>query len=222
MSIRPVFVSCLIAAVSGVGFLAFLGGCGGSSTEKTVSMDDITPVSTRDYSEDTSTAPVVVQKPGSDILIRLGDTLLKETSWKKWDTTLFADRFGPTVSEKWIALSGKDSLTIQHYKFKDSLRTKNAFFNLLDCFGKRCTSYVVGGNLRIPGRAAQFFIGEKDVYLIESSKSPDFEKIRHILSPDIKKQHWLYVVNIPVRGKTTWKAVSGDTETPITQSYENN
>lgn len=222
MSVKPAIVSCLISAFAGLGFLVFLGGCSDSSGEKPVSMDDIVPVSKRDYPEDTTAVTVVAEKPGPGILLRLGDTLLKDAAWKKWDTTLFADRFSPVVSEKWIALSDRDSMTIQHYQFKDSLRTKNAFFNLLDCFGKRCTSYVIGGNLRIPGRSAQYFIGEKDVYLIESSKQADLEKIGYILSPDVKKQHWLYVVSIPVRGKTTWKTIQGDTETPITQSYENN
>src|SRR3989338_4079116 len=114
-----------------------------------------------------------------------------------------------------------DELAPGSGKYNDSLRTKNAFFNWIDCFGPKCKSYTVGANIRIPKRAALWLVGSKELVIIEGNKAIDEKLIREILSKDPKKENWLYLVNIPKSGKTTWKRIDKGEEKPIVKTDEN-
>lgn len=176
---------------------------------ETVDFDDLAPNSER-YDEQKpaeTTALPTDDKPAESPFTGIADTLLPDAKWKKWDTTLFADRFGPKFNEKYFLLSARDSMTLQHYQFADSLKVKNAFFNYLDCFGKQCRSYTVGANLRIPKRNALILVGAKDIYILDGNSKINELAVRRQLEADPKKESWIYVVSIPKSGATTWKRI---------------
>jgi hypothetical protein len=141
------------------------------------------------------------------VFLQLSDSLFPDATWKALDTLLFPDRFGANKSEKWILTTKNDSLTFMQFQFSDSLRTKNAFFNWLDCFGTNCTSYKVGGNVKIKNRNALFLVGEKALVLVESAKKIDEKGIVGAFDKDTLKQNWMYLVTMPRTGKTNWKKV---------------
>lgn len=208
-------------------FLVVLIGVGACShpKEETVDLEDLTPVSQR-YKEganDEKQENVIVndQRPEQSPFLTVIDTLLTDSRWMKWDTLLFPDRFGPLSAEKWQVLGGNDSLILLNYTFKDSLRTKNAFFNWIDCFGPKCKSYVVGGNLRIRNRNGLILVGEKQLFYFESAKALDEKKIRKQLQNDPKKENWIYLIRIPKSGKTSWKRIDKGEEQPIIRVDEN-
>lgn len=196
----------------------------GPSEEETVSFDDLAPNASRDYDKDNGrkdTLVTVNERPEKSPFLRVVDTLMADSRWVKWDTLLFPDRFGPKQQEKWFSIGGGDSLTLLRYEFRDSLRTKNAFFNWIDCFGPKCTSYVIGGNLRIPKRHALVLVGAKQLIVIEGNKAIDEKKIRAVFEKDPKKENWLYLVAIPRSGKTTWRRIDKGEEKPIIRTDEN-
>lgn len=196
--------------------LLVLASCG--QKEEKIDFDDLAPVSERygkdDRKQDTA-AVSTDERPDQSDYLRIADTLLPGNQWKSWDTTLFADRFGPQFTEKWIVTGQTDSMTLQHYVFRDSLRTKNAFFNYLDCFGPKCRSYMVGDNLRIPKRNGLVLIGEKNIYILEANRKIDEAAVRKTLVKDPKEEKWLYIVTVPKSGKTVWKRIDKGNEVPL-------
>jgi hypothetical protein len=157
------------------------------------------------------------------------DTLMDDARWVKWDTMLYADRFGAKQQEKWFAIGKDDSLVLLRYEFRDSAMTKNAFFNWIDCFGPKCISYRVGDNIRIPRRNALFLVGAKQIVLIEGARPVNEKLVRQVLMEQVagkkndpKKENWLYVVTAPKSGKAVWKRIDRGEEQPITKTDENN
>lgn len=193
--------------------------------EETVKLDELAPVSER-YKEGKESANQEIpeikdERPEKSNLLPVIGTLFESVYWHKWDTLLFADRFGPKTAEKWQIVSPSDSLIVLQYTFKDSLRTKNAFFNWIDCFGQGCKSYKIGGNLRLKGRAGLILVGATNLVFFESNKSLDEQKIRAALESDPEKENWLYLVRIPRNGKTIWKKITKGKESQINQVNEN-
>jgi hypothetical protein len=187
---------------------------------ETVDFDDLAPSSER-YDNDKPKKVEEVQKddkPLASPFLTIADTLLPDARWKIWDTTLFADRFGPKFNEKYFLVSSRDSITLQHYEFKDSLRTKNAFFNYLDCFGPKCRSYQVGDNLKFPKRNGLILVGVKHIYILEGNSKVNELAVRQKLEKDRKKENWIYVIDVPKSGKTTWKRIDKGEERIITKT----
>lgn len=194
-------------------FVLMLISCG-SNNEETLAYDQLSPNAKRKTYVDSS-AVKVEGKPSESVFIPIVDSLFDAKTWQKWDTSLFIDRFGALSSEKWITKTDKDSTVLIHLEYADSNRTKNAFFNWLDCFGPKCTAYPIGGQLKVKQRNALILVGEKGLYYFDSPIMMDEMAIRGIIEPKEKKQNWLYVVAIPKKGKTTWKRIEKGEEKPI-------
>jgi hypothetical protein len=192
--------------------------------EETVSFDELAPNAERDYnrpSEDAGIDSAIYRRPEASEFLRIVDTISKEARWQQWDTTLFADRFGPLKTEKWIVLTPSDSLSLVHYQFRDSLKTKNAFFNYLDCFGAKCRHFTVGDNVKVPRRNALILVGAKSFVIVEGNARIDETAIRSTYIKKPEEESWIYLVNIPKAGKTTWKRIDKGVETPVKKAYEN-
>lgn len=204
--------------------ITLLFSCTGKK-EEVVDFDQLGPGSEKytDAAPDSTVQQltVVSERPETSVLLAVADTLLPGANWLKWDSVLFPDRFGAKSVEKWIVTGPKDSLVLLRYEFKDSLRTKNAFFNWMDCFGARCTSYVIGDNVRLSKRNGLLLVGEKQLLFIEGNRPLKEIEIRASLEKDPEKENWLYVVTIPRKGKTVWKRIDKGIEKPIKKVYEN-
>jgi hypothetical protein len=199
--------------------------------EKAVDFDDLAPTSGKDYDRKLPEDSLQLrnERPESSIFLPIVDTLMNDSRWVKWDTMLYADRFGAKRQEKWFAIGKNDSLVLLCYAFRDSSMTKNAFFNWIDCFGPKCVSYRVGDNLRIPRRNALFLVGAKQLIVIEGNRPVNEMHVRAALlgqvpgkKNDPKKENWLYVVTVPRSGKTVWKRIAQGEEQLITKTDENN
>lgn len=190
--------------------LVVLVSCSSNDTE-TVKYSDISSNGKERVEKVDSTDLVKNERPEASAFLRFADTINKDAIWQLWDSTLFLDRFGAKTMEKWIVKNSEvDSLVLLHYAFKDSLLTKNAFFNWLDCFGPNCNSYTVGGNLRVKGKYNYIFVNDQNIYSFESKKSLSPELIRScILAKKAKKENdnWLFAVVTKPTGKASWKKV---------------
>jgi len=209
---RTFFIGILMLTVGIV-------GCN-SSGDDVVNYSDISPNGKQhNYKEEQDT--VDAKRPEKSAFFALADTLIPEAGWIQWDSTLFPDRFGASSSEKWILKTENDSLIVLNYTFKDSLKTKNAFFNWIDCFGPKCTSYVIGDNIRVKGKYAYFLIGEKQLMYLEGSHKMDEKTIRSSFYAKPKTENWIYLVRMTPTGKTVWKRIVKGEEQPIIREDAN-
>lgn len=177
--------------------------------KNTVSLDDISHTSDKfDHIDDSKEIDEIKdQKPEKGYFLAAFDSIYKGASWFKLDSLLFPDRFGPSKMEKWYLLTQKDSIVALHYEFKDSLRTKNAFFNWLDCYGPTCTSYQVGSQFKKQSRNSLFLIGENQLIYLEAKLPIELDKLIGILDEKKEDRNWMYVVEIPGRKKTRWSVM---------------
>ena len=189
--------------------LALLVACN-DTKENTVSLEDISDTSNKyDHIKDQKNqVEIKDQKPKKGYFLTAFDSIYKDASWFMVDSLLFPDRFGPSKMEKWYLLSSKDSIVALHYEFKDSLRTKNAFFNWIDCYGPKCTSYQVGSQFKKQSRNSLFLIGANHLVYIESQLPIKAEELIRILNEKKKDQNWIYVLEIPGKRKTRWTTVN--------------
>lgn len=203
----------------GIGVVV-LTACSSGETE-TVKYSDLSPNSKGKNHEVDSTDAVKNERPEKSVYLNLVDTLRGDDNWKKWDTLLFADRFGARTSEKWIVKDEKDSLILLNFTFKDSLQTRNALFNWLDCFGPNCTSYTVGGDLKLKGKYLYLFVDATSIYYIESQSRLKQELLRTVFNKKPDKENWMYMVQSKPGAKAEWKRVTKGVATDIKNSYEN-
>lgn len=191
-----------------------------SKPEKIVDFSEISPQAKNRHVETSDSIPDNLggnQRPEKSVFLSIIDTLYSTSNWKKWDTLLYPDRFGTKTTEKWIIITPSDSVIALSFSYSDSIKTKNAFFNWLDCFGSSCRSYTVGDNLRIPKRNAQLFVGSTGIFVLESNSPIDESMVRSIFYKKPKQENWLYVISIPKKGKSTWKRVDLGIEKPISK-----
>lgn len=144
------------------------------------------------------------EKPEESVFLHAFDSIFPEATWTKWDTLLFVDRFRPKQTEKWILVSEKDSLNLSTYNFKDSIQTRNAFFNWLDCFGAKRQNLVVGSMLKVKGRNLQILVNSTSITVVESSRSINQEKLIKSMNHKVKELDYMYLVDSPIGKKTVW------------------
>lgn len=192
-----------------------------SDNEKeTLSLDDISHTSDKfENVDDTKEIPEIKdEKPKKGYFLTAFDSIYKDASWFMLDSLLFPDRFGPSKMEKWYLLSQKDSIVALHYEFKDSLRTKNAFFNWLDCYGPKCTSYEVGAQFKKQSRNSLFLVGENQLVYMEAKSPIALDKLIGILNKEKEDQNWMYILEIPGKKKTRWSSMKEGELKELTRS----
>lgn len=188
--------------------LMLLTSCNDDKAD-TVSLEDISHTSDKfdHIDENKERVEITDEKPKQAYFLTAFDSIYKDASWFILDSLLFPDRFGPSKMEKWYLLNQKDSIVALHYEFKDSLRTKNAFFNWIDCYGPKCTSYQVGSQFKKQSRNSLFLIGEKHLVYMESKTPIAADKLVELLNEKKKDRNWIYVLEIPGKKLTRWSTI---------------
>lgn len=182
--------------------IALLGmtACQSNSTEM-VELKDLTEMSTEDstvHLKD-SIAPNYwdsIPSRHQTIAVWVDSTIERATVW---DTQLIVERFEnkavhrwQTERNKWLAIA-----------YRDSLATKNAFFNWLDCFSPKClmvTPFQRKIPLNIPFLWA---VSSESLYYIEGPTSKWDVQTMTELENKTKGTRWLYLAQCQ-NGRLTW------------------
>lgn len=177
--------------------------------EEIVDLNDLNPSSKRDYDKKDDIAAnegdIYFADSLSDFTKLIIDSLkFDKKQIAKIDTLFFPDRFGASSSEKWYLKTEKDSLVFYHWNFKDSIKTFNTFYNWLDCYGSKCQSIRVGDKVTFSKRSACFFVENKDLYYVESSKIFDYEYFTKLFDEEEKAKKFKFVVIQKARKKAEW------------------
>lgn len=184
--------------------------CKGQGKEEELTFDELSPAS-RKYTEGDSlktekTKAAYFFDSLSPFLRRFIDSMgLPHTNISDLDTLIFPDRFGAIKTEKWAVKTSDDSLVFMYWKFKDSVKTENTFFNWIDCYGSRCVSIHVGENKAFSKRGHLFLVQGQYFFSIESNKKIDLERILSFFDHENWEKQRKFIVIQQARKKASWK-----------------
>lgn len=195
-----------------IGFIAallsVLISCKDTTNEKPLSMDDIVAQSDKYKENDTpiqETKTIFFYDSLSLVAQRIADTLpLMRESILLSDTLLPPDRFLFSSKEKWTGMSQESPILVAQWQYKDSLQTKNAFFNWLDCYGKGCASLRLFEEKKLSKASFLFFILDRRMIYVSTSTKMDAKKMIESLAVTFPKDRILYVVSQTAGRKTEW------------------
>lgn len=121
------------------------------------------------------------------------------------DTILYLDQFVHASNESWKTLIGN----LHYLSYKDSLQTKNAFFNWLDCFGSKCNPLALWEERKMGKQDECIVVFEKEILYLQGTTF--FQGIQLPSDPFLQrleelkpKDKILYVLQIPANKKTRW------------------
>lgn len=188
--------------------LLTMHSCGGQKKDNVVDLSDITPSSER-YKEGNEKVRSVDTLLFADSLPAIYKGLIDSLQIdysivQKIDSMMFTDRFNAKSNLKMYWKSANDSVNFFHWNFKDSLKTKTALFNWLDCFGKNCKTIRVGEKVNFQKRTMLLLVNEKNMVFIDSDKKIDHEKWIKLLEEQKFGENWKYIVIQPKKGKASW------------------
>ena len=115
---------------------------------------------------------------------------------------------------------------IQYYRllFSDSVKTKNAFFNWIDCFGENCSPHFVGESTNFQKNALTILVNDTSLFFIESTAKIDMEEWFSLLEKKEYTPTWSYVIEQLPRGKAKWFQFVEEKKVKLTSTrkeYEN-
>ena len=199
----------------------FLFSCSNKKKDETVDLSDITTSSER-YKE----GKVEVKKD-KKIKVSFTDTLdvhfigildslnINDSVVRKLDIVSFPDRFGAKSITKFYWKEITDSINFIDWEFTDSLKTENAFYNWIDCFGENCRSIKIGDKVKIQKRGLLVLVNEKHLIVIDSDKKIDYLKWVSLLKNQLFGENWKYIVFQPKKGKAVWMNYKNEVFTEI-------
>ena len=192
-------------------FLSFiLFSCSNNKKEETVDLSEITSSSER-YKEGKSEVKKKKEKELNfidtlDVRFKgiLDSLKINDSVVRKLDIVLFPDRFGAKSITKFYWKEKKDSINLLDWEFSDSLKTENAFYNWIDCFGENCKSIKIGDKIKIQKRGLLILVNDKHLLVIDATSKIDCESWIKLVGSQKFGDTWKYIVYKPQKGKSTW------------------
>ncbi|MCE2711332.1 MAG: hypothetical protein LW688_02195 [Cryomorphaceae bacterium] len=179
-----------------------LFSCARENKEKVLNMSDLTPQAKRDTSEfkkekDTSHFSLFNLPLADSCGIRLQE-------YNELKDPMFPDRFMPKSKLKLTLVARDESLLMGQWTYSDSLKTMNAFFNWLDCFGTECTSFKYGEEVNIQKDAMILFINDTSITYFSSKSKLELNNWQRYLEKFYGIDQWDVVIWQQPRKKGVW------------------
>lgn len=181
---------------------------------KVINMSDITPHSERDTNgkEKGDTSTVIDYGFNLKIADEIGIQVMEIDSIGE---PLFPDRFSPKKIKKLTLHLKENPITYCHWTFKDSIHTKNALYNWIDCYGSNCKSIKYAQKINF--QKDNFILLESDTsltYISSPSKLIADDWLNYFeLQTEIKD--WKLMIYQGARGKATWYSVIEGKKEPL-------
>lgn len=188
--------------------------CQQEKEDDVIDMRDVIPQSTPMDSKKT-----VISKPdtlGSYIDTSILSKLkLNVSSIRNIDMDLTPERLSPTSSCMYKMRYKSDSLIYLHWSYRDSIFTKNAFYNWLDCFGKKCKSVRLGESTMMQREGFLLFISDTSITYLSSQQPLKKEDWIAYFEGFSNRKDWRMVVEQKNNAKAKWYQVKESQFTPI-------
>lgn len=192
-----VLFSCIFASLS----------CENDSPNtETVNLEDFLPKSQKEYNyEEDTTVQVEENAPDSiQLLVQAGlnNAEFRSTS-ALTNNKHFPDRldYKQRFYHELIVDSNLYELVV--WQFEDSIHTVNAFYNWMDCFGKKCNSIRIGESKWVHKGAFQLFVDDYKLIYVATDNKMDQKLWDNLFQPTSKKE-WNYHLYQPLKRKVEW------------------
>ena len=181
--------------------IVLLTACGGKK-ERVLDMDDINPKASNEDEGKKGQKENHIDY-GFDIWLaeKAGITVMEIDTLGE---PMFVDRFQPKSFKK-LNLQLKEGVVfLGQWTFKDSLRTMNAFFNWLDCFGPNCKAHKYLVEEKYQSDAMLIFLNDTSFTYITSSLPLDEKKWQKCLALNYGNDFWDLVLVQKKQRKALW------------------
>jgi hypothetical protein len=180
-----------------------LFSCTEKGKDEVIDMSDITPSSDRDYDADLKNEKKDTIDYGfnSAVANELG---LNLSGIHFYEYPLFPDRFNPRTTKKLVLMQEMDSTFFCQWSYRDSVATKNAFYNWIDCFGERCKSIKMYERANLQKENFVLLMSDTAIVYISSSKQLKYADWQTYFEKTYKIEDWKLIMHQGVRGKTKW------------------
>jgi hypothetical protein len=181
--------------------LSLFFACKDSKNEKVVDMEDVISIPKEEKIEKED--PIADSLSGLISLMQAEKSGIRISSLAPVVNPMFPDRFAPTKTRKLVLNPGKDSIVFCQWVFKDTVRTKNALYNWLDCFGASCKSIKVAEKKNFQRDHMLMLINDTSITYLSSPI-----KINRTLWLDyfdkLEVDTWRLILEQSAGGKATW------------------
>lgn len=188
--------------------------CEQSGQDDIIDMSEVTP-----QAKERSSKHHEVKLP--DTLNRFIDTLLlnelklEVRGIEEIDNDLLPQRLSPKSSFAFKMRYKTDSLTYFHWSFKDSVYTKNALYNWLDCFGLKCKSIRIGENVNMQRKGLLIIVSDTSITYLTASQPLKKEDWVSYFEKRIERKDWRMLIEQKNNGKAKWYTVKELEFSPI-------
>jgi hypothetical protein len=167
-------------------------------------MDDIIPQS-ENYkegkSQDLDSTEVDDFDFNTDLARELGIEVMELDSFV--DPT-FPDRFLPKKALKLNLQLKEDKIFFGQWIYKDSIKTRNALYNWLDCFGSNCKSIKYLESRNFQPEAMLIFVNDTSINYISSPLALRKEQWQQYFEKYNRIDSWDNVIVQRKKGKAEW------------------
>ncbi len=173
--------------------------------EELVDFSEITPQSEKykdgnDIKEDSN--EVVDFGFDIDLARELGIDVMELDSFPD---PMFPDRFVPRSIQKLTLHLKEDAIFYGQWKYKDSIKTMNALFNWMDCFGAKCKSLKYLQSANFQKEAMLIFVNDTSLTYISSPLKLDKNQWRQYLEKKNSIEEWDLVIVQRKGAKASWE-----------------
>lgn len=182
--------------------LLITAACGGKKKNEVIDMKDITPHSNRNY-DSRETEIVETFDFGFDqrVADSIGLHVMEIDSVKE---PFFVDRFSPRSQTKVYLQLKEDKILFCQWTFNDSVKTKNAFYNWIDCYGEKCKSIHFGQKVNFQKDNFRLFMNDTSMTYISSSLKLSTKDWQAYLKSVNGVEQWNLIIEQATRGKAKW------------------
>lgn len=174
--------------------------CNEPKEKEVLDLGEIMPSSEREYN-DTNAVTVDDVQERIENYFALGGMKFDEVGLLS--DKLFPGRFGPDST--FSAALNIEGQAVSYYRwlYSDSVKTTNAFYNWIDCFGTECKSIFVGDEVPFQREAMQLLVNDTVIIYVSADKL-DFEQWTRFHEALGYEKDWNYIIEQKPRGKARW------------------
>jgi len=158
-----------------------------------------------DYSDDSLDSIELELTPTQETLLQLFPDLNfdEENILKEREMLFMPNRLGFLNKDEIYFM--KDSIPYHfiEWEFGDSLKTVNAFYNWLDCFGPKCSSIRIDEEINGSKESFIIWVSDSKISYLASSKNLNRRTWQDVFLSDQKKK-LNFIIHQSPRGKMNW------------------
>lgn len=177
--------------------------------EEVIDMNEIIPRSER-YSEDKAEVKEDDTLHGLFDLETAKKIGLSVSKVSVSEETMFPDRFNPRSQTKLLLTADQTSIFWGQWVYKDSLKTMNALFNWMDCFGEKCKAVKYLESTSFQSDAMLMFVNDTSITYISADQKLDENQWQMYLEEKYGLDQWDIVVVQRKQRKASWLTYSLD------------